>query len=92
MSSKWSYLAYSQDWTIISRCKHPCLLRAAAGAALGVQAATARRHLAYPLPETAGASCPTSPHTTSSDTSVHAALSLAPETIIQASFPTFQTP
>ena len=54
MSSKWSYLAYSRDWTIITRprCKHPCLLRAAAGAALRVQAATVRRCLAYPLSET----------------------------------------
>jgi len=55
---------------------HPGLLRAAAGAALGVQAATVRRYLAYPHSETAGASCPTSPHSSSSDTAVHAILSL----------------
>ena len=54
MSSKWSYLAYSQECTIITKCKHPGLLRAAAGAALGVQAATVMRYLAYPLSVTAG--------------------------------------
>ena len=60
----------------MTRCKHPGLLRAAAGAALGVQAATVMRYLAYPLSVTAGASCLSSPHTSSSDTDVHAALSL----------------
>jgi len=55
--------------------RRPGLLRAAAGASLGVQAATARRHLAYPLLETAGATCPTSPYISSSDTTVHADVS-----------------
>ena len=39
------YLAYSHDWTIMTRCKHPCLLRAAAGAALGVQAPSLGLHI-----------------------------------------------
>ena len=67
---KWSYLAHS------NKGRRPGLLHAAAGAAFGVQAATGRSYLAYPLLETAGASCPTSPHTSSSDTTVHATLSL----------------
>jgi hypothetical protein len=65
---KWSYLAHS------NKGRRPGLLHAAAGAAFGVQAATVRSYLAYPLLETAGASCPTSPHTSASDTAVHPTL------------------
>lgn len=62
---------------IITKGTLPGPLRAVVDAALGVQAANVmRRHLAYPLSETAGASCPASRHTTSWDTAVHIALSL----------------